>query len=58
MSRILLAEDHPVNQRLATKILEKWGHEITVAPNGRRALDIPISVHGQHGFFHAENALH
>jgi len=39
-SRILLAEDHPVNQRLATKILEKWGHEITVAPNGRRALEI------------------
>jgi hypothetical protein len=23
-----------------------------------RAFAIPISVHGQHGFFHAKNALH
>jgi CheY-like chemotaxis protein len=44
--RILLAEDHPVNQRLATKILEKWGHQVTVAPNGRRALEF----HGQKQF--------
>jgi two-component system sensor histidine kinase/response regulator len=37
--RILLAEDHPVNQRLATRILEKWGHEIVVAANGIRAIE-------------------
>ena len=37
--RILLAEDHPVNQRLARKILEKWGHTVVVAPNGRKALE-------------------
>jgi CheY-like chemotaxis protein len=36
--RILLAEDHPVNQRLAKKLLEKWGHKIVLADNGRRAL--------------------
>ena len=37
--RILLAEDHPVNQRLARKILEKWGHNVVVASNGRKALE-------------------
>jgi PAS domain S-box-containing protein len=37
--RILLAEDHPVNQRLARKILEKWGHTVVVAGNGRKALE-------------------
>jgi PAS domain S-box-containing protein len=37
--RILLAEDHPVNQRLARKILEKWGHTVAVAGNGRKALE-------------------
>jgi CheY-like chemotaxis protein len=37
--RILLAEDHPVNQRLARKLLEKWGHAVVVAGNGRKALE-------------------
>ncbi len=37
--RILLAEDNPVNQRLAVKILEKQGHSVRVANNGREALD-------------------
>ena len=37
--RILLAEDHPVNQRLARKLLEKWGHTVVVAGNGRKALE-------------------
>src|SRR5207248_5022034 len=36
---ILLAEDNLVNQRLAARILEKWGHEIVVADTGRRALE-------------------
>jgi two-component system sensor histidine kinase/response regulator len=36
--RILLAEDNPVNQRLATRLLEKRGHSVVVAANGRQAL--------------------
>jgi CheY-like chemotaxis protein len=36
--RVLLAEDNPVNQRLAVRLLEKQGHEVVVAGNGREAL--------------------
>ncbi len=35
---VLLVEDHPVNQRLATQLLERWGHRVTLADNGERAL--------------------
>jgi len=37
--RILLAEDNAFNQKLAMRILEKQGHEVVVASNGRQALD-------------------
>jgi two-component system sensor histidine kinase/response regulator len=36
--RVLLVEDNPVNQQLALRLLEKWGHECTLAPDGRQAL--------------------
>ncbi len=36
--RILLAEDNLINQRVATAILEKRGHQVTVASNGLEAL--------------------
>ena len=37
--RVLLAEDNQVNQRLATRLLEKRGHRVTIAANGREALE-------------------
>ena len=36
--KILLAEDNRVNQRLATYLLEKAGHTVTLAENGLEAL--------------------
>ncbi len=37
--RILLAEDHPVNQMLVVRALEKHGHKVTVVANGKDAVD-------------------
>jgi two-component system sensor histidine kinase/response regulator len=36
---ILLAEDNPVNQALAVRLLEKRGHTVVVAGDGQEALD-------------------
>lgn len=38
--RILLAEDNVVNQRVATKMLEKEGHVVVLAENGKRAVEL------------------
>ncbi len=35
---ILLAEDNPINQRVAVRILQKHGHRVEVASSGREAL--------------------
>jgi len=36
--RILLAEDNPVNQRVAVRVLEKMGHTVAVANHGGEAI--------------------
>ena len=38
--RILIAEDNPVNQKIAVKILNKLGYEPSLANNGKEALEI------------------
>jgi CheY-like chemotaxis protein/HPt (histidine-containing phosphotransfer) domain-containing protein len=35
---VLLVEDHVVNQQLATALLERWGHHVTLACDGQIAL--------------------
>jgi two-component system sensor histidine kinase/response regulator len=37
--RILLAEDNLVNQTVAARLLEKQGHIVVIAPNGRYAIE-------------------
>jgi two-component system, sensor histidine kinase len=41
--RILLAEDNTVNQRLAKRLLEKRGHEVSIAGDGRQALEAAMA---------------
>ncbi|MBX3452753.1 MAG: response regulator [Planctomycetaceae bacterium] len=36
--RVLLAEDSLVNQKLALGLLQHWGHEVTVADDGRATI--------------------
>jgi CheY-like chemotaxis protein len=38
--QILLVEDHPINQILATTLLKKWGHAVSLAKNGQEAVDL------------------
>jgi signal transduction histidine kinase/CheY-like chemotaxis protein len=38
--RILIAEDNPVNQKIATKILNKLGYDPIIAENGKEALEM------------------
>lgn len=37
--RILVVEDNLVNQKLSARLLEKMGHRVTVAGNGKEALE-------------------
>ena len=37
--RVLLAEDNPVNRRVAVSLLEKRGYEVFLATNGREAME-------------------
>jgi CheY-like chemotaxis protein len=42
-SRILVAEDNAVNQRLMSKLLAKMGHAVEIAGNGRLAVEAATS---------------
>ncbi len=37
--RVLLSEDHPVNQKVASRILEKAGIEVTIVSNGKECVE-------------------
>jgi signal transduction histidine kinase/CheY-like chemotaxis protein len=37
--KILLAEDNPINRKLAVRLLENHGHTVVVAANGREAIN-------------------
>jgi CheY-like chemotaxis protein len=38
--RLLVAEDHPINQKLMSSVLSKLGHACVLAEHGRKALEI------------------
>lgn len=37
---ILLVEDHPINQMIATSLLEKGGHQVVLARDGQEAVNL------------------
>ncbi|HWM87435.1 MAG TPA: ATP-binding protein, partial [Kofleriaceae bacterium] len=41
--RILLAEDHPVNRKLATAVLERAGHGVNAVEDGRAAVTFALA---------------
>ena len=41
--QVLLAEDNPVNQKFAVRVLSGAGHEVTIANNGREAIELSAS---------------
>ena len=47
--RFLLAEDNLVNQQLAVRLLERQGHKVIVANNGRKAVELLVEA-GFQGF--------
>ncbi len=46
-ARILLVEDNSINQQVAAEILQNAGIQVTIASNGKEALDILTTEDGQ-----------
>jgi two-component system sensor histidine kinase/response regulator len=44
---VLLAEDNVVNQKLATRLLEKMGHRVTLAADGGKAVEAHAASSGK-----------
>ena len=44
--RVLLAEDNRINQMVAKRLLERWGHQVVLAETGRQA----VAAHAQQPF--------
>ena len=42
--KILLAEDNKVNQIVAKRILTNWGVDLSIAPNGRKAVEMATAT--------------
>jgi signal transduction histidine kinase/BarA-like signal transduction histidine kinase len=43
--RVLIAEDHPINQKLAAILLERMGHECVLVSDGEKALEALDQAH-------------
>ena len=41
---ILLVEDHPINQMIATNLLQKGGHKVVLARDGRTTFTAWLGV--------------
>lgn len=44
---ILLAEDNAINQKVASRQLEKHGHVVTIVGDGQQAVDVICSRHDE-----------
>ncbi|MEJ2055960.1 MAG: response regulator, partial [Calditrichaceae bacterium] len=38
--KILLAEDNVINQKVADRLLKRWGHRVTIANDGQEAVEL------------------
>ena len=54
--RVLLAEDNPVNQMVAKKIIKKIGHAVEIAGNGKIALEMYKKTISRHAGTWTDNS--
>jgi CheY-like chemotaxis protein len=43
--RLLLAEDHPINQKVASLLLQRQGFQVDIVENGQEVLDVLAHTH-------------